>query len=175
MNDASGATLTTQTLHSGRVFSVVTDRVRLPNGRETTLDVVRHVRSVILIPMPDPEHVVLLRQYRYAIDQWIWELPAGNVEPGEDPNTAARRECGEEIGQVPTTIDRLAAFYPSPGYCDEQMIFFRLTGLTTPETAHAPDFDEVLEPHVLAIDAARQMVASGEIIDMKTALGLTLI
>lgn len=175
MQETPAATLDRRTVHQARVFTITCDRVRLPNGRETTMDVVRHVRSVILIPMPEPKHVVLLRQYRYAIDQWIWELPAGNIEPGEDPETAARRECGEEIGEVPTTVERLATFYPTPGYCDEQMIFFKLAGLTTPETAHTLDFDEVLEPHVLTIDAARQMVNRGDIIDMKTALGLTLI
>jgi ADP-ribose pyrophosphatase len=154
---------------------VVRDRVSLPNGRDATMDVVRHRASVILIPMPDPEHIVLVRQYRYSIDRWIWEIPAGNTEPEEHPEVAARRECEEEIGQVPGVVERLGSFYPTPGYCDEEMIFFRLTGLTTPATPAPPDDDELLEPRVFSVDEARRMVERGEIVDMKTALGLELI
>ena len=175
MQEAPGTTLSSRTIHAGRVFTIARDRVRLPNGHETTMDVVRHRASVILIPMPDPTHVVLVRQYRYSIDRWIWELPAGTLDPDEDVETAARRECEEETGQVPDVIERVGAFYPTPGYCDEQMIFFRLTGLTAPAEPAPPDEDEILEPRVFAIDEARQLVNTADVIDMKTALGLTLI
>ena len=174
MQETPAATLDRRTVHRARVFTMTSDRVRLPNGRETTMDVIRHVPSVILIPMPDPEHVVLVRQYRYAIDRWIWELPAGNTEPGEDPVGAARRECAEETGQMPLSVERLGSFYPTPGYCDEEMIFYRLTGLT-PAPGARLDPDEVLEPRVMSVSEARRLVADGEMVDMKTALGLTLI
>ena len=88
----------------------------MPNGREVTVDVVRHARSVVLLPMPEPGHIVLIRQYRYDVNRWLWEVPAGSVDPGEEPDEAARRECHEEIGQVPETIVRLGAFLPTPGY-----------------------------------------------------------
>ena len=143
MQETPAATLDRRTVHQARVFTITCDRVRLPNGHETTMDVVRHVRSVILIPMPDPEHVVLVRQYRYVIDRWIWELPAGNTEPGEEPDVSARRECAEETGQVPSSVERLGSFYPTPGYCDEQMIFYKLTGLTPAPDARL-DPDELL-------------------------------
>ena len=175
MEEARGTAISSEMRHQGRVLTVTSDRVRLPNGHETTLDVVRHRPSVILLPMPDPEHVVLVRQYRYAVDSWIWELPAGNTEPGELPENGARRECEEEIGQAPGRIERLGAFYPTPGYCDEQMIFFRLTELTTPDVPASPDEDELLEPRVFSVVEARRMVVEGDIVDMKTALGLTLI
>lgn len=175
MSETRGATLRTDTTHQGRIFTVVRDRVLLPNGRKTTLDVVRHAPSVVLIPMPDPDHIVLLRQYRYAIDRWIWELPAGNRESGEDLVAAAARECAEEIGQVPTMIEQLGSFHPTPGYCDEEMVFFRLTGLTTPHEPAQPDVDEVLTPNVVTLTEARRMVSIGSIVDMKTALGLTLL
>ena len=126
----------------GRVFAVDRDVVRLPNGREVTLDVVRHPRSVVLIPVPEPGHVILVRQYRYVVNQTLWELPAGSVDPGETPEQAARRECHEEIGQVPATIVRLAALLPTPGYCDEEMVFFRLSGLDEPTDAAQLDEDE---------------------------------
>ena len=75
MQEQPATTLTSGTVHEGRVFTVVRDQVQLPNGRQTTMDVIRHPASVVLIPMLDPTHVVLVRQYRYSIDRWIWELP----------------------------------------------------------------------------------------------------
>lgn len=175
MKEPTGATLASRTLHTGRVFTIVSDRVRLPNGRETTLEVVRHQPSVILIPMPDPDHVVLVRQYRHAIGQWIWELPAGTLEPGEDMETAARRECEEEIGLHPEHLERAGAFYPTPGYCDELMVFFRLTGLSALLAPAAPDDDEVLEPRTFELEDARRLVAGAGVMDMKTVLGLRLV
>ena len=159
----------------GRVFAVDRDVVRLPNGREVTLDVVRHPRSVVLIPVPEPGHVILVRQYRYVVNQTLWELPAGSVDPGETPEQAARRECHEEIGQVPATIVRLAALLPTPGYCDEEMVFFRLSGLDEPTDAAQLDEDEDIEPRVFELRDAREMVRHGEIVDMKTVVGLAMI
>ncbi len=164
-----------QRLFDGKVFDVDRDRVRMPNGREVTLDVVRHPRSVVLLPVPEPGHIILIRQYRYPVNRWLWELPAGSVDPGEDPEGAARRECHEEIGQVPDTIVRLSALYPTPGYCDEEMYFFRVSGLWEPSEAAARDEDEDIEPKVFTLREARDMVRRGEIIDMKTVVGLTLI
>ena len=175
MQERQGTTLHSRTIHSGPVFTVASDWVRLPNGHETTVDVVRHRASVILIPMPDPGHVVLVRQYRYSIDRWIWELPAGTLDPGEDVEAAARRECQVVIGQVPECISRVGIFYPTPGYCDEQMFFFRLTGLKTPAETASLDDDEILAPRVLTVEEARRLVNAEETIDMKTALGFKLI
>jgi ADP-ribose pyrophosphatase len=164
-----------QRLFDGKVFDVDRDRVRMPNGREVTLDVVRHPRSVVLLPVPEPGHIILIRQYRYPVNRWLWELPAGSVDAGEDPEAAARRECHEEIGQVPDTIVRLSALYPTPGYCDEEMYFFRVSGLSKPSEAAALDEDEDIEPRVFTLREARDMVRRGEIVDMKTVVGLTLI
>ena len=164
-----------QRLFDGNVFDVDRDRVRMPNGREVTLDVVRHPRSVVLLPVPEPGHIILIRQYRYPVNRWLWELPAGSVDPGEDPEGAARRECHEEIGQVPDTIVRLSALYPTPGYCDEEMYFFRVSGLSEPSEAAALDEDEDIEPRVFTLREARDMVRRGEIVDMKTVVGLTLL
>ncbi len=167
--------LQSERIFDGKVFDVQRDRVRLPNGREVTVDVVRHPRSVVLLPVPEPRKIVLVRQYRYVVNRHLWELPAGSVDEGEEPEAAARRECHEEIGQVPDTVVRLAALYPTPGYCDEEMIFFRLSGLTTPEEAAAQDEDEDIEARVFTLSDAREMVRRGEIVDMKTLVGLTLI
>ena len=164
--------LSSETVFRGRVFRVDRDRVRLPHGPEATLDVVRHSAAAILVPMPDPHHVVLVRQYRYPVDRELWELPAGSVDPGETPEQAAVRECHEEIGLVPEHVVRLGSMFPTPGYCDEEMIFFKLTGLSRPALAAAGDPDEAIEPHVVELDEAWAMVRRGEIVDMKSAVGL---
>ena len=96
----------------GRVFSVEVAQVTLPNEREVTIEVVRHPKSVVLIPVPSPGAVILIRQYRAAVNQWLWELPAGSVDEGEEPEAAARRECHEEIGLVPQALIRLGTFHP---------------------------------------------------------------
>lgn len=175
MSEQPATRLTSRLVFQGRVFSLYSDLVRLPHGRDATMDVIRHAPSVVLVPMPDPEHIVLIRQYRYAVNQWLWEVPAGSIDPGEAPEAAAARECHEEIGQVPVSMTRLGSFLPTPGICDEAMIFFRLDGLRTPAEAAEADPDEVIVPHALSVAEARQMLARGEITDMKTALALSLI
>ena len=167
--------LSHERLFEGKVFDVDRDRVRMPNAREVTVDIVRHPRSVVLVPIPEPGYVILIRQFRYAVNRWLWELPAGSVDEGEQPEAAAKRECHEEIGQVPDTIVRLAALYPTPGYCDEEMLFFRVSGLSSPSEPAALDEDEDIEPKLMTIADARDMIRRGEIVDMKTVVGLSLV
>ncbi len=159
----------------GRIFRVERDIVSLGGGRTATMDVVRHRGSVVLIPQPAPGRVILIRQYRYAISRWIWELPAGSLEPGEAPAPAARRECEEEIGLAPRSVERLGLFWPTPGFCDERMIFYRCTGLHRPARPAVGDEDEHIEPRAMTLAQAWRLVARGEIIDMKTVLGLVLL
>jgi ADP-ribose pyrophosphatase len=121
---------------------------------------------------------MLVRQYRHAIGRSAWELPAGSLQVGEDPRAAAVRECHEEIGLIASSVERLGAFFPTPGYCDEEMNFYRATGLRPPaagDPAARQDEDEDIEARAFSVDAIRQMVGSGEIIDLKTVAGLTLI
>jgi len=167
--------LSHERVYDGKVFDVDRDNVRMPNGREVTVDVVRHPKSVVLVPVPSPGHVILVRQFRYAVNAFLWELPAGSVDEGESPEQAARRECHEEIGLVPDTIVRLAAMYPTPGYCNEEMVFFRLSNLEEPTEAAAMDEDEDIEAKTFELREARDMVRRGEITDMKTVAGLALI
>ncbi len=167
--------LSHERVYDGKVFDVDRDRVRMPNGREVTVDVIRHPKSVVLIPVTSPGHVILVRQFRYGVNAFLWELPAGSVDEGESPEQAARRECHEEIGLVPETIVRLAAMYPTPGYCDEEMVFFRLSNLEEPTEAAAVDEDEDIEAKTFELRDARDMVRRGEITDMKTVVGLALI
>jgi ADP-ribose pyrophosphatase len=172
---ADHETLEHSTVFNGKVFRVDRDRVRMPNGRECTVDVIRHPPSVVIVPVPEPGHVILIRQFRYPMQRSLWELPAGSVDEGETPEAAARRECHEEIGLMPETVVRLGAFYPTPGYCDEEMIFFRASGLNESSEAAAVDEDEHIEPRTFTLPEAREMVRRGEITDMKTVVGLGLI
>ena len=167
--------ISSERVFEGKVFNVDRDEVRLPHGRTVRMDVVRHPKSVVLVPIPEAGHVILIRQYRHAVRHWLWELPAGSVDEGESPEQAARRECHEEIGQVPDTIVRIGAFYPTPGYYDEEMVFFRVSGLSEPTEAAEVDEDEDIEARTFALRDARDMVRSGEITDMKTVVGLGMI
>lgn len=165
-----------QTVYTGRVFSVEVDRMTFPNGTTHEVAVVRHRPSVVLIPMMDDNRVVLIRQYRPAVGKTMWELPAGTTDPDETPEHAAVRECEEEIGLVPGKLERLGGFFPTPGICDEELIFFRVSDLREPSgTQRSPDEDEDIQPRVVTIAEARSMAARGDIIDLKTAYGLTLL
>jgi ADP-ribose pyrophosphatase len=164
-------------IYDGRIFSVVVETVTLPKGQRLDVDVVRHPGSVVILPMTDDGDVMLVRQYRHAIGRWVWELPAGSLKKGENPDAAAIRECHEEIGLVPAKMERLGSFFPTPGYCDEEMIFFKASGLREPgegDVAH-PDDDEDIEPRPFAIDEVNRMIETGEIVDLKTVAGVSLI
>jgi ADP-ribose pyrophosphatase len=165
------------TVYRGRVFSVEIETRAFPNGRKHQVEIVRHRPSVVLIPIEEDGRVVLVRQYRAPIERLTWEFPAGSLDDGESAEAAARRECEEEIARVPGQIERLGAWYPVPGYCDEEMVFFRLSGLCLPppDSPHTPDDDEDIESRSVTIAEARSMVTRGEIVDLKTAFGLTLL
>jgi ADP-ribose diphosphatase len=178
MTERGGIRLSSTESFKGRIFTVTVDRVTVPNGRTVTFDMVRHPGSVVLLPMQDDAHIVLIRQYRYALDRWIWELPAGSLDAGEDPAAAAARECEEEIGLIPARVAFVGAWHPTPGFCTEVMHYYRLGNLRERRAddppAHADD-DEDIRVHVFALDEARAMVRRGEIVDLKTAWGLTLV
>ncbi len=164
-------------VYEGRVFRVSADTVRLPGGHEVTFDVVRHRGSVVLLPVRDDGRLVLVKQYRYVIDRWVWELPAGTLDPGEAPSAAAARECEEEIGRVPRRVERLTSAFSTPGYCDEEMNFFLLRDLREPDpdSPVKADEDEMLEPGAFTLDELRRMIREGEIVDLKTIAGVALL
>jgi 8-oxo-dGTP pyrophosphatase MutT (NUDIX family) len=177
MTERGGTRLSSTESFTGRIFSVTVDRVTVPNGRMVSLDLVRHPGSVVLVPIQDDGRVVLIRQYRYALDRWIWELPAGSLGPGEDPAAAAVREFEEEIGLIPGRVEFAGAWYPTPGFCTEVMHYYRASGLRERRAGDPPvhtDEDEDIRVHVFTFDEARAMVRRGEIVDLKTAWGLTL-
>jgi ADP-ribose pyrophosphatase len=177
MRDSSATLVSRRIVHAGKVLRLELDRVTLPSGHTIDMEIVRHHGSVVLLPVPEPGRIILIRQYRYTVDRWIWELPAGSLKPGEDPDKAASRECHEEIGLVPDRLERLGAYYPTPGYCDELMNFYRATGLRAPgdDERAQQDEDEDIEARPFPLETLRAMIAGREIIDLKTIAGLALI
>jgi ADP-ribose pyrophosphatase len=167
-----------RTIYEGRVFTLRVETIPLPKGGELRAEIVRHPGSVVLIPVTSQDEIVLVRQYRPAIGRWAWELPAGSLKPGEEVERAARRECQEETGQIPSRLERVGSYFPTPGYCDEEMTFFKATGLRLPgpgdEEAHQ-DEDEDIEARAFTRDELQRMIASAEVIDLKTIAGLSLI
>ena len=135
--------LSSKTVFRGRVFRVTSDRVKEPSGIVATRDVVRHCGSVVILAVnesgPEPR-VLLERQYRYAAGKYLWELPAGSIDPGETPLAAGKRELLEETGYRAKHWSRALFFYPSPGFMDETMTIYLARGLT-PGQAH-PEEDE---------------------------------
>jgi ADP-ribose pyrophosphatase len=164
-------------IFQGRIFTVAVETVTLPNGSELNAEIIRHPGSVVIVPVTDSGEIVLVKQYRHAIGRVAWELPAGSLKPSEDVTDAARRECQEEVGLVPSQLTPLGSFFPTPGYCDEQMNFFRADGLREPRADEParPDADEDIEARAFSLGTLRQMLAAGEIVDLKTVAGLALL
>ena len=164
-------------IYEGRIFTLQIETIALPKGGTLNAEIIRHPGSVVIVPVTATGEIILVRQYRAALGRWAWELPAGSLKPGEDVEKAASRECHEEIGLVADRLQRLGAFYPTPGYCDELMNFFLATGLREPRAdEHAQqDEDEDIEVKTFSRTSLSKMIADGDIIDLKTIAGLSLI
>lgn len=153
-------------IFDGRLIQVRVDRVRLPSGRESTREVVEHPGAVAILPVTARGTFLLVRQFRYAVGRELLEVPAGTLEPGESPETCAARELREEIGAVADSIEPLARFYVSPGWCNEELIAFRATGLTM--VGAQPEQDEWLETVEVRPGEFPGLMRDGSIADAKT-------
>ena len=165
-------------VYEGRIFTVQVETIALPKGGTLNAEIVRHPGSAVLIPVTDAGAIILVRQYRHAIGRFAWELPAGSLKSGEDPGAAAARECHEEIGLVPSAMEHLGGFFPTPGYCDEEMHFYLATGLREPNDADPTvrqDEDEDIETKAFSVGEIRNMIAVGAIVDLKTVAGIALL
>lgn len=157
-------------IYKGRVVTLNLETVTLPNQATVELEVVRHPGAAAVVPLKADGTVVLIRQYRLAAGGFIYEVPAGKLHPGEDPQQCAVRELEEEIGYRPARMDKLATFFTAPGFTDEVMHLFKATGLTP--GAQKLDHDEVLEVVELSLKEAIELINDGTIRDAKTIVGL---
>ena len=162
--------LETRRVYEGRVVNLRLDTVALPDGRSAVREVAEHAPVVVIVPLDGDGNVLLVRQYRLPVQQSLLELPAGGIDAGESIEEAAQRELREETGQRAGRLERLAAFYASPGYCDELMHLFLATELEP--SPLAADSDENIEVVLIPLTDALALVDRGQICDAKTIIGL---
>lgn len=162
-------------VYTGRIISVDLDDVRFPDGSVGKLEMIRHPGASAVVPLlgdlndEDPE-VLLIRQYRYAAEKFLYEVPAGRLDPGETPAECARRELQEETGYTAANVESLFTMFTTPGFTDEKIHLFLATGLTAGEANR--EADEFMELVPTRLSRALSMIEQGEIQDAKTALSL---
>lgn len=174
MTEPTG-TVSSQRIHTGRVVTLNVDQVRFPDGRVGEQEIIRHTGASVVVPfLSDPQggdpQLLLVRQYRYAANGYLYELPAGRPNPGETPAECAARELREETGCAAEHLEPIVSGYTTPGFTDEKLHLFVAHGITRHETEF--DADEFVEPFPVTMSKALEMVRTGEIEDLKTAFGI---
>jgi len=168
-----GKVSSTRAYH-GRVISLDVDEVRFPDGSVGSLEMIRHPGASAVVPLLDDgasdPNVLLIRQYRYAADGFLYEIPAGRLDDGESPMECARRELSEETGYRAQRVEHLFTMFTTPGFTDEKIHLFLATGLTAGEANR--EADEFVELVPTRLSQALSMIEQGEIQDAKTALAL---
>jgi len=154
----------------GRVFDFNLEETTMPDGRNTITEVIRHPGSSAIVPLFEKESVVLIREYRPAIRDFLWEIPAGTMLPGEDPLECARRELREECGFTGKTFEKLGEILIAPGYSDERIHLFMAADLIP--CGQNLDEDELLTTRLFPFDQAMGMIEKGEIQDATTIIGI---
>ena len=160
----------TKNIYIGRVVTLNVDTVTLPNGITVDLEVVRHPGAAAVVPLKDDGTVILIRQFRHAAGGFIYEIPAGKLDPGEDPKVCAVRELEEEVGYRTDKLDLLSSIFTAPGFTDEVIHIYKATELTAGR--QQLDRDEVLEVIEMPLLEAIRMIETGEIRDAKSIVGL---
>ena len=161
--------------YTGRIINLDVDTVRFPDGSTGELEMIRHPGASAVVPFVsdpagDDPQLLLIRQYRYAADGFLYEIPAGRLEAGEDPAECARRELQEETGCRAQRVEPLFTMYTTPGFTDEKIHLFMAVGLTMGESGR--ESDEFITVETVALSRALEMIERGEIQDAKTALGV---
>jgi ADP-ribose pyrophosphatase len=164
--------LTRETVYDGKLFKVYRETVRLSDGRVRPREIVQHPGAVALVVVDDDSNLLLVRQYRRAVDRALLEIPAGTREKGEEPEACARREIQEETGYKAGKVEKLGGFYSAPGFCTEFLHCFLCTELS--DSRLQGDEDESMELVRLSVPEALAAIASGEICDAKSICGIML-
>ena len=165
-------TLSSETIYSGRVVKLRVDNVRLPGGRQAKREVVEHSDCVAIVAVDADNNVLLVRQFRKPVEKELLEIPAGCIEPGEEPVATVRREMREETGYLPRSIKRMGGFYSTPGFCTEYLHLYLATDLV-PERLYASD-TESIELVRVSLSQVAELINSGSICDAKSIAGLLL-
>jgi ADP-ribose pyrophosphatase len=167
------ATINSRTIvHRGRVFNLIKENVTLDNGVTTEMEFVEHPGATAIIAMLNESRLLLLKQYRHALKEYIWEIPAGTLDPKEEVINCARRELIEETGYSAGQWQKLAEITPVPGYSNERIHIYLATDLK-PAAQHL-DQDEIINVHEVEFSDAMEMIKMGEIQDAKSITGLYL-
>lgn len=166
--DLREETVSKETIYSGKIIDVELQQVRLPDGRFSKREIIRHASAVAILAVDDDENVYLVEQFRKPIDSLILEIPAGHVEEGEDPAYTALRELKEETGMAAEEIKLLNRYYSSPGFTDEVIYFFIAKKLT--ESVQSLDKDEFINVKKIPFEELLRMVNENEIADGKAVL-----
>ena len=159
-------------IHQGKVYSLIKENVTLDNGVTTDVEFIEHPGATAIIPLLNKTRIVLLNQYRHALRKYIWEIPAGTLDPRESAMNCAKRELIEETGFAADKWHSLGEITPVPGYSDERIHVFLATGLR-PAERHL-DEDEIIQEHEIECEEALNMIRRGEIQDAKSIAGLFL-
>ena len=162
-------------VHSGRVFTTIVDDVVYPSGRTTIREVARHPGGALALALFPDNRILMIRQHRYPLDRFIFELPAGKLEPGEPPLTCAQRELEEETGYTAAEWKKLGSVFTTPGFCDEELHIFLATGLSpSPRGRQPEEGEQTMTVEIMEFHTALGMIRSGEINDAKTICGILL-
>ncbi|MBY0597445.1 NUDIX hydrolase [Bacillus bingmayongensis] len=168
MSNLAERTVATEPIFDGKVIKVRVDEVVLPNGEVSKREIVNHPGAVAIIAVTDEEKIVLVEQYRKALEKEIVEIPAGKLEPGEKPEITAIRELEEETGYVCDKMEFITSFYTSPGFADEILYVYKATGLKKKENKAALDEDEFVELMEVSLEEAVELMKNQRIHDAKT-------
>jgi len=157
-------------IYEGRIVSLRDDTVELSSGRKTKREIIEHADVVAIVALDEKDNVLLVKQYRKPVEKELLEIPAGGVEPGENPDDSARRELQEETGYLPRKIKKIGGVYASPGYCTELLYLYLATDLI-PSRLKADD-DEHIELIRVPLSRIPKLVSSGKICDAKSVAAL---
>lgn len=162
-----------EVIHEGVVFDLIVDHIEYPSGNGSVREVAKHPGGAVVVPVFENGDVLMIKQYRYPIDKIIYELPAGKLDPDEDPEYCARRELEEETGYKANRFEKLTAFYTTPGFCTERLHIYLATGLSNlPGGQSLEEGEASISIERIRLAEALDMIASEEIVDGKTIVGL---